>query len=149
MIQTRLKWNLKKVQHYYNMSVIHIMRQLLLTIVYITSCFGLNDSFFEDMDNDLSGFKVYRANPKNVNQSNFLAELHNSSEVVFILFKKHWFEEFQFYDFWTDFDIMVVPGKERQLESYSTWNQLEYWNQWCSTSCKSGKFFTFKVTNAI
>ena len=66
------------------------MRQLLLTIVYITSCFGVDDSFFEDVDNDLSGYKVYRANPKNVNQSNFLAELHNSSEVLFILFKKHW-----------------------------------------------------------
>ena len=90
MIQTRLKWNLKKVQYYYKIPVIHIMRLLLLTIVYITSCFGLNDSFFEDMDNDLSGFKVYRANPKNVNQSNFLAELHNSSEVLFILFKKYW-----------------------------------------------------------
>ena len=74
----------KKVQYYYIISVIHIMRLLLLTIVCITSCFGVDDSFFEDVDNDLSSYKVYRANPKNVNEANLLAELHKSSKVVLI-----------------------------------------------------------------
>ena len=96
----------KKVQYYYIISVIHIMRLLLLTIVYITSCFGVDDSFFEDVDNDLSGYKVYRANPKNVNEANLLAELHKSSKVVLIWLMKYtdqvrvsvWFLEWFWYN---------------------------------------------------
>ena len=76
------------------------------TIVYITSCFGVDDSFFEDVDNDLSGYKVYRANPKNVNEANLLAELHKSSKVVLIWLMKYtdqvrvsvWFLEWFWYN---------------------------------------------------
>ena len=64
--------------------IMYIMQKILLTSISLNFCIGIDDSFFEDGNNDLSGFKVYRAYPTNRSQTILMEKLQESAKVFFL-----------------------------------------------------------------
>ena len=65
--------------------IINFMQKVLFASICFTFCIGIEDSFFEDGDNDLSGIKVYRAHPTNRSQTFQLEKLQESAKVTCFL----------------------------------------------------------------
>jgi len=84
------------------------MRQFIIIALTLSSSFAIHDYILENAKNNFSGFKVYRTNPTQKDQADFLENLQETSK---------------FYDFWSEVranravDIMVTPGMDKQLES--------------------------------
>lgn len=83
------------------------MTRALLLSCLLATCLALHDSVIEDVNNDFTGFKVFRAVPKDKDEAAFLDALS--------ILGTH-------YDFWTEVrvggavDIMAAPQMVEQLQ---------------------------------
>jgi len=80
---------------------------LILSSILLSGALAIHDYVLSSTNNNFTGFKVYRTQPSEKYQTDFLTELRSSSK---------------FYDFWTEVrqgrnvDIMSPPGMDFVLE---------------------------------